>query len=133
MLVDTNIILDIITDDPNWGEWSARALNAAPHGELRVNPVIFSELCVGAEDVNEVLEILNELGMTVHDFSFDALFLAAKAFKCYRLKAGRKTSPLPDFYIGAQAMDQDWVILTRDAKTYRTYFPTVRLIAPEQT
>ena len=106
------------------------ALGRAGEGKLFVNPVIFSELCVGAKDADEVVEILSELGLTMHDLSLNALFLAAQAFKCYRLKQGNKTSPLPDFYIGAQAEDSGWTLITRDPTRFRTYFPKVRLISP---
>lgn len=129
-LVDTNVILDIVTDDPAWAEWSASALERAGEGELFVNPIIFSELCFGAENVDEVVEILSELGLKMHDLSLNALFLAAKAFKRYRLKQGNKTSPLPDFYIGAQAEDREWTLITRDPRRFRTYFPKVILISP---
>ena len=129
-LVDTNVILDIITDDPAWAEWSANALESAGEELLFVNTVIFSELCVGAENVDEVVEILSELRLEMHDLSLNALFLAAKAFKRYRANQGNKTSPLPDFYIGAQAEDYEWTLITRDPSRYQTYYPKVRLVSP---
>lgn len=130
VLVDTNIILDVVTDDPDWAEWSSAILASRRAGELIVNPMIFSELCVGAESADEVVEILNELGMTMHDLSLNALFEAAQAFKRYRMCRGNKRSPLPDFFIGAQAADEGWALITRDGSRYRTYFPGVELICP---
>ncbi|NBB79683.1 MAG: PIN domain-containing protein [Verrucomicrobia bacterium] len=130
VLVDTNVLLDLVTDDPDWADWSESKLNELSAQGLCVNPVIFTELCVGAERAGEVVELLDELRIELHELSLDALFLAAKAFQRYRQLSGSKRSSLPDFYIGAQALDQTMRVLTRDTQRFRTYFPEVDLICP---
>lgn len=132
ILVDTNVILDLVTEDPEWADWSEAMLQAHTDETLCVNSVIFSELCVGAESPDEVLELLEELCIQVEDLSFDALFLAAKAFRKYRMQSGTKQYPLPDFYIGAQAADRNMPILTRDPRRFATYFPKVKLLSPQK-
>jgi predicted nucleic acid-binding protein len=131
ILVDTNVILDLVTEDPHWADWSESMLQKHADQVLCVNPIIFSELCVGAESMDEVLELLDELSIEVQELSFDALFLAAKAFRQYREQSGTKRSPLPDFYIGGQALDRAMPILTRDPRRFATYFPEVQLLCPD--
>jgi len=132
ILVDTNVILDLVTEDPQWADWSESMFDTYAGEILCVNPVIYSELCVGAESADEVLELLDELTLQVYELSYDALYLAAKAFRKYRNQSGTKRSPLPDFYIGAQAADQHMAIMTRDPRRFAAYFPRVKLIAPEK-
>ena len=130
-LVDSNVILDIATEDAVWGTWSAEALaRAASESSLAINPLIFAEVSIGFATVEELEEWLPP-----HDFArlalpYEAAFLAGKAFLVYRRRGGRKVSPLADFYIGAHAAVAGLRLLTRDARRYRTYFPTVVLLAP---
>lgn len=130
LIVDTNLILDVATDDPVWGEWSDAQLTKHQEKGLIVNPVIYAELCAGAEKVSEVDALLRGLELEFRELTREALFLAAKAFLRYRRSGGTKTSPLPDFFIGAQAGDLGIGILTRDPGRYRTYFPGVELVTP---
>lgn len=129
-LVDSNLILDVATDDPVWGAWSDVQLTRHQKKGLVVNPVIYAELCAGANDPSEVDDLMTELRLEFRELSREALFLAAKAFLHYRRRGGAKTSPLPDFFIGAQAESLGIAILTRDPARYRTYFPKVKLITP---
>ncbi len=131
VIVDTNVILDLVTDDQEWADWSESQINQLSKEGLWTNGIIFSELCVGAESVEEVEELLLDLNLEMHELGRGALFAAAKAFKLYRSRSGEKTSPLPDFYIGAQAEVLQLPLLTRDPRRFRTYFPTVKLICPE--
>lgn len=131
ILVDTNVLLDILTGDPQWEEWSSSQWKLFQGEGFCINPVIFSELCVGAESVEEALAIVKDFNLEVHEVDPKALFLAAKAFLKYRKSGGAKSSPLPDFFIGAQAESQKMRLLTRDTQRYRTYFPKVELISPE--
>lgn len=130
VLIDTNIVLDLVTDDPVWAEWSEAKLRELSGEGFWVNSVIFSELCVGAEGVDEVVELLDDLKIGFQELSLQALFLAAKAFQRYRQRSGSKRSPLPDFYIGAHAVDQRMRLLSRDPQRFQAYFPEVELICP---
>ena len=131
LFVDSNIILDIFLDDPNWADWSESAL--AEHSvdaDLYINSVVYSEVSIGFEKIEELESALNKSGFQMLEIPKEALFLAGKAFQKYRRGRGVKSSPLPDFYIGAQAAILDMELITRDASRYRTYFPSVRLISP---
>lgn len=130
VLVDTNVILDLVTEDPRWADWSESMLERYSIEGLTVNPVIFSELCVGADEVEDVVEMLGELRIDLQETSLNALFLAAKAFRRYRSRGGSKISPLPDFFIGAHAADLSIPVLTRDPTRMASYFPEVELICP---
>ena len=131
VLVDTNVLLDVATEDREWFEWSASKLSQAANREgLAINPIVYAELSVHYD----TLEAL-EAALSGHPFArlplpWDAAFLAGKAFRRYRNRGGLKRAPLPDFYIGAHAAVSGLVLLTRDANRYREYFPKVRLIAP---
>jgi predicted nucleic acid-binding protein len=132
ILVDTNVLLDIFEDDPQWAEWSQAELeNASLQDSLAINAVIYSELSMAFERIEELEAVISEASLTVEPIPREALFLAGKAFLTYRRRQGTKQGVLPDFYVGAQAAIDGLTILTRDPKRYRTYFPTVRLIAPE--
>lgn len=131
-LVDTNVLLDLVTDDLQWADWSATMLQSLSRETLCVNPVIFSELCVGAETVDEVVDLLEELSIDWKELSLNALFLAAKAFGRYRAREGKKDTPLPDFFIGAHAADESMRILTRDPRRFAFYFPQVELLSPDR-
>lgn len=132
ILVDSNIILDIFLDDPNWAEWSESKLEKfSAITRLFINPVVYSEVSIGFKRIEEMESAINRSSFQMLDIPKEALFLAGKAFLKYRKNKGTKKSPLPDFYIGAQAAIFDMDLITRDVSRYRTYFPTVRLISPE--
>ncbi len=131
VLVDSNVILDVATDDPAWGAWSAEALaRAADESVLVVNPIVFAEVSVGFERVEELEDALPPELFRRDPLPYEAAFLAGKAFLAYRRRGGRRPVPLPDFYVGAHAAVAGHVLLTRDARRYRTYFPRLALIAP---
>lgn len=131
MLVDSNVILDLFLDDPEWADWSEFTL-AERNAEaiLHINSIIYSEVSMAFERIEELESALGKAGLQMLDIPKEALFLAGKAFLTYRRRGGAKTSPLPDFYIGAQAAVLDIDLITRDVSRYRTYFPSVRLISP---
>ncbi|HWX50652.1 MAG TPA: type II toxin-antitoxin system VapC family toxin [Roseomonas sp.] len=132
-LVDTNILLDLATDDPRWADWSLRQLEAAAaQGPLLINDVIYAELSVRFPAVEQVDAFVTEAGLQLEPLPRPALFLAGKAFKAYRSRGGSRTGVLPDFLIGAQAAVMRLPLLTRDAARYRSDFPTVALIVPDR-
>jgi predicted nucleic acid-binding protein len=131
VLVDSNVILDVATEDPTWGEWSARALaHAADKSILVINPIVFAELSVGFDRVEDLEEALPPEIYRRDPLPYEAAFLAGKSFLAYRRRGGRRPMPLPDFYIGAHAAVAGHQLLTRDASRYKTYFPRLVLIAP---
>jgi predicted nucleic acid-binding protein len=131
-LVDSNILLDIFTRTPNWWEWSLMQLEeAALHGPLLINDVIYAETSVRFPNIDEFDATLARAGITVVPMPRMALFLAGKAFTQYRSAGGIRTGVLPDFFIGGHAMAEGLLLLTRDARRYRNYFPTVEIIAPD--
>jgi predicted nucleic acid-binding protein len=129
ILVDTNVISDIVHDDPTWRPWSEMQMSAHV-GMVAINPFIYAELCCRAKNPAELDDALTLLGIRYEEISKDALFLAAQAFLVYRQRGGGKTAPLPDFFIGAHAAALGIPIITRDIGRYRTYFPGVELICP---
>ncbi len=130
-LVDSSVILDIVTDDPDWAAWSAVALaKARDEGSLVINPIVYAEVSTGFDRVEDLDDAVPPDDFQREQLPYEAGFLAGKAFLAYRRRGGRKHSPLPDFYIGAHAAVRKYRLLTRDASRYRTYFPTVDLIAP---
>ena len=131
VLVDTNVLLDVVQDDPEWGEWSQQQLDTACLSDsLAINAVIYSELSIAFERIEELESVLAEVSLNVAPIPQEALFLAGKVFVSYRRRQGTKRSVLPDFYIGAHAAVSGFTILTRDVARYRSYFPTVELITP---
>ena len=131
-LVDSNVILDLVTDDPIWAHWSTAALSrAADESELAINPIIFAEVSIGFTTVEELEDLLPSEAFGRLALPYEAAFLAGKAFLAYRRRGGRRSAPLADFYIGAHAAVTGLRLLTRDPRRYRTYFPTVEIIAPE--
>jgi predicted nucleic acid-binding protein len=130
-LVDTNVLLDVVTDDPIWADWSIRQLDAASlKGPLAINDIVYAEVSVRFERIEDVEEVLEESAIAIAPIPREALFLAAKIFQRYRAAGGARQSVLPDFFIGAQAAVAGLPLLTRDARRYRTYFPSLSLIAP---
>ncbi len=132
-LVDTNVLLDLVTDDPDWSEWSLAQLEgAALVGPLLINDVVYAEASVRYDRIEDFDAMLAEAMIEVAPTPRPALFLAGKAFQRYRAAGGARTGVLPDFFIGAHAAIQGWPLLTRDARRYRTYFPKLALIAPSE-
>jgi len=131
VLVDANVLLDVLTDDPQWYDWSAAQLDAcAARGELCINSIIYAEVSVGFERIEELDAALPTNVFSRLELPWEAGFLAGKAFLQYRRARGSRSSPLPDFYIGAHAAIEGMVLLTRDAKRYRTYYPKLEVICP---
>ena len=130
VLVDANVLIDILTDDPQWRAWSEAQLLSVAADELAINPIIYAELGAAYRTSAALERALRPLKLLRLPLPFKAGFFAAHAFLAYRRRGGAKRSPLPDFYIGAHAQVENHRLLTRDAARYRTYFSTVRLIAP---
>ena len=132
-LVDANILLDISTDDPTWKDWSERALeDALAEGNVSINPIIYAEVALDFADAQALDRWLRQLDIERRSLPYDAAFPASRAYERYRRAGGRRRSPLPDFYIGAHAVVADLTLITRDARRYRTYFPSLRLLAPPE-
>ena len=131
-LVDSNVLLDIFTEDPDWLDWSTRSLAAAAEsGPLYLNPIVYAEVSVRFSRVEDLDEALPATDFRRAPLPWTAAFLAGKAFLAHRRNRGAASVPLPDFYIGAHAAVEGLALLTRDVGRYRTYFPTVELLAPE--
>lgn len=127
MIVDSNIILDIVTDDPVWVEWSLRTLEQQKEA-LGINPIIYAEVSVKIPSIEQLDDILRPFKRL--SLPYEAGFLAGKAFLSYKQKEGTKTTPLPDFFIGAHAAILAIPLITRDVQRYKTYFPTLKLVSP---
>ena len=131
-LVDTNVLLDLVTDDPRWAQWSIDQLESASlRGPLLINDVVYAELSVRYEQIEAIEAVLSETGIAVAPMPRAALFLAGKVFASYRRAGGTRTGVLPDFFIGAHAAVSELPLLTRDSSRYGRYFPSVPLISPE--
>ena len=132
ILVDTNVLLDIATNDPIWADWSIENLDlAATQGPVVINGVIYAEFSVGYQRIEDVERLLAEAEIGWAEIPREALFLAGKAFQIYRRQGGSRIGVLPDFFIGAHAAASGMPLLTRDIARYRTYFPTIERMAPE--
>ena len=128
-LVDTNVLIDIITQDKAWSSWAETALRkAAEHSTLAINPIIFAEVSMKFARIEDADAAL--VDFVREPLPYEAGFLAGKAFLAYRRKGGSKRSPMPDFYVGAHAVIGRMDLLTRDAARYRTYFPRLKIVAP---
>ena len=131
MLVDTNVLVDVLQDDPEWADWSVQQLRAQSQiHRLIINPIIYAELSVTFATMEALDNVLNQMELEIVDLSKPALFLAGQAFLKYRRGGGTKTNVLSDFFIGAHAAVMRIPILTRDISRYRHYFPTVDLVSP---
>lgn len=131
ILVDTNVLLDVVTADPVWKAWSLTALEeAAAHDQLAINDVVYAELSVRYTRIDDVEEIIDDIGLALMQIPRTALFLAGKVFQRYRASGGLRSGVLPDFFVGAHAAIEGAQLITRDARRYRTYFPGLVLIAP---
>ena len=129
-LVDSSILLDVVTDDPTWADWSQEQLDAASRvGDLVINPVIYAEVSLAYASVEDLDAGLTSVGLELVEIPRPALFLAAAAFRLYRRRGGTRSSVLPDFFIGAHAAIEGMTLITRD-KRRRGWFPTVQVIAP---
>jgi predicted nucleic acid-binding protein len=131
ILVDTNVLLDLVTDDPLWAEWSQQQLElASANDDIVINDIVYAELSVGYARMEELDAMISNAGLVIAAIPRPALFLAGKAFQRYRAAGGGKTGVLPDFFIGAHAVIADAVLITRDAARYHSYFPGITMIAP---
>lgn len=131
VLVDSNVVIDVLEDDPNWFDWSAAQLRAhALMHELAVNPIVYAELALAFTSHEALDAALRDLELRVVEVPRPALFLAGKAFIRYRREGGARPSVLPDFFIGAHAAVTGMTLITRDARRYRNYFPGVKLVSP---
>lgn len=131
VLIDSNVILDVATGDRRWSGWSADAIaGAAAAGPLVINPIVYAEVSIGYRRIEELEEALPPDLFRREPLPYEAGFLAGKAFVAYRRAGGARSSPLPDFYIGAHAAVAGYRLLTRDVTRYRRYFPTLDLITP---
>lgn len=133
VMLDTNVLLDILTADAQWLEWSAAQYRrAATDGPVPINPIIYAELAGGFARRSELDHWLRPSLFKRLPLPYEAGFAASRAFLAYRAAGGTRTSPLPDFYIGAHAEHAGFTLATRDPKRYRTYFPGLKLITPEE-
>ena len=132
ILVDSNVIIDVLTQDPRWRRWSQAALiDAADRDEIAINPIIYAEIASGFATMAELDSHLGVDAFRRLALPYEAGFVAGRAFVEYRRRGGVRTSPLPDFYIGAHAAVAGLKLLTRDARRYTGYFPKVLLISPD--
>ncbi len=131
LLVDTNVLVDVLQNDPQWAEWSIGQLRAqAKLHELAINPVVYAEMSLSFATIEALDAVVTRMELSLQQIPKPALFLAAKAFAQYRRRGGNKAQVLPDFFIGAHAAVQGWPLLTRDARRFRTYFPGMEVLAP---
>ena len=132
VLIDANVLLDVMTEDARWLAWSAQAIErAADRHRLVINPVIYAEVSIRYSRIEDLDAALPKTMFDRESIPYEAAFLAGKTFVAYRRKGGTKLSPLPDFFIGAHAAIAGYLLMTRDATRYRTYFPKLSLIAPD--
>ena len=130
-LVDSCILIDVLANDARWADWSLDQLaRLGSQGALVINPIILAEVSPRFERAADLEAALADLPLVREALPWDAAFLAGQAFKVYRQAQGAKTSPMPDFYIGAHALVGGMQLLTRDAARYRSYFPNLPLVAP---
>jgi len=131
VLVDSCVLLDLLTDDPKWANWSESILGKYnQRNTLFINSIIYTEVSIGFNRIEEVESAVEGIGVKVLEIPREALFLAGKAFLDYRRNKGTKSSTLPDFFIGAHATVSAFELITRDNARYKTYFPNVKLICP---
>jgi predicted nucleic acid-binding protein len=131
VLLDSNVLLDVLTEDAEWLDWSSAALaRAADRGRLLINPLVYAEVSMGFDRIEDLDAVLDTPTFERRPLPWEAAFLAGKVFQQYRSAGGVRRSPLPDFYIGAHAAIAGLTLLTRDSRRYRSYFPKLRVIAP---
>jgi len=131
VFVDSNIVLDVFLNDPKWADWSESKLEEYDQsGILYINSIVYSEISIGFRRIEDLESAIAKAGLQMLEIPKEALFLAGKAYLKYKKRKGTKRTPLPDFFIGAQAAVQNLDLITRDVSRYKSYFPTVKLIAP---
>jgi len=131
VLVDSNIVLDVFLNDPKWAVWSESKLDEYDQlGNLYINSIVYSEISIGFDRIEDLESAIARAGFQMLEIPKEALFLAGKAYLKYKQRKGTKRTPLPDFFIGAQAAIQNLDLITRDVSRYQSYFPTVKLISP---
>jgi hypothetical protein len=131
VFVDSCILLDLFTDDPKWANWSESVLGKySQSNTLFINSIVYTEVSIGFNRIEEVEKAIEQVGVKVLEIPREALFLAGKVFLDYRRNKGNKSSPLPDFFIGAHAAVSSFDLITRDSARYKTYFPSITLICP---
>ena len=131
LLVDTNVLVDVLQDDPEWAGWSLGQMRAqASIHALAINPIIYAEISLSFSRIEALDRVVSTLALELREIPRPALFLAAKAFARYRKRGGNKLQVLHDFFLGAHAAVEDWPLLTRDASRFRTCFPTLQVVAP---
>jgi predicted nucleic acid-binding protein len=131
VLVDTNVLVDVLQNDPQWAEWSIAQMRAqAPLHALVINPVIYAEMSLSFSTLEALDDVVRTLALELREIPRPALFLAAKAYARYRRRGGSKGQVLSAFFIGAHAAVEGWPLLTRDARRFRSYFPTLEVLAP---
>ena len=131
-LVDSNILMDVLTGDPLWAGWSeSHLVDALDAGRLVINPLVYAEVSTSFDRIEDLDDALPTRDFEREALPYEAGFLAGTAFLAYRRRGGARRSPLADFYIGAHAAVRNYRLLTRDARRYRTYFPTLQLTAPQ--
>ena len=131
VFVDSCVLLDLFTDDPNWADWSENMLDKySQTNTLYINSIVYTEVSIGFNKIEEVETAISQLGIKVLEIPREALFLTGKVFIKYRKNKGTKNSPLPDFFIGAHAIVSKFDLITRDSMKYKTYFPQLKLIHP---
>jgi len=131
VLVDSNVILDVFLNDLKWADWSESKLDEySDHASLYINSIIYSEISIGFKLIEDLESAISKAGLQLLEIPKEALFLAGKAYIKYRRRKGVRRTPLPDFFIGAQAAVLNLDLLTRDVSRYQSYFPSVELIAP---
>ncbi len=131
VLVDSNVVLDVFLNDQHWADWSESRLEEYSYStSLYINSIIYSEISIGFKLIEELEAAIGKAGLQLLEIPKEALFLAGKVFLKYKKRKGMKKTPLPDFFIGAQAAVLNLDLLTRDVSRYQSYFPSVKLIAP---
>jgi len=129
--IDSCVLLDLFTDDPNWGDWSEKILDQySQTNTLFINSIVYTEISIGFEKIEEVEKAIDQIGIKVLEIPREALFLTGKTFLKYRRNKGTKNSPLPDFFIGAHASVGMFSLVTREMAKYKTYFPQINLVCP---
>ena len=133
VLIDSCVLLDLFTNDPNWADWSEKILyEVSQTNTLYINTIIYTEISIGFSKIELLDEAVDQLGIKVLEIPREALFLTGKIFLKYRRNKGTKNSPLPDFFIGAHAAISKFTLVTRDVAKYKTYFPQINLITPNE-
>jgi predicted nucleic acid-binding protein len=131
LLVDTNVLVDVLQNDPQWADWAvAQSRARSKLHDLAINPVIYAEISWSFSTLEALDDVVLTMALKLREIPRPALFLAAKAYAQYRRRGGSKLQVLPDFFIGAHATVEGWPLLTRDASRFKTYFPTLDVISP---